>query len=39
MSHKPVKKVLQRLRKMQDWERYMILDWLKDWHSYKEEEE
>ena len=39
-NEKPVRRVLNRLRKMNYWQRMMIRDWLNAWYSdYKEQEE
>ena len=39
-NEKPVRRVLDRLRKMNYWQRMMIRDWLNAWYSdYKEQEE
>ena len=40
MSEKPVRRVLDRLRKMNYWQRITVMDWLNRWYSdYKEQEE
>ena len=40
---KPVRKVINKLRKMNYWQRILVRDWLNDWYSYEiqrqEEEE
>ena len=39
-NEKPVRRVLDRLRKMNYWQRIIVMDWLNGWYSdYKEQEE
>ena len=34
---KQVRKVLDRLRSMNYWQRIMVMNWLKDWYEHLEE--
>lgn len=34
---KQVKRMLNNIRKMNDWQRIMVMDWLKDWYAYVKE--
>ena len=34
---KPVRKTLNKIRKMNYWQRILIMDWLKDWYAYEKE--
>ena len=36
---KPVRKTLNKIRKMNYWQRILIMDWLKDWYAYEKETE
>jgi hypothetical protein len=36
---KPVRKILKQVRKMNYWQRIMVMDWLKDWYAYEKEQE
>tara|TARA_R100000773_G_scaffold39312_1_gene34755 strand:+ start:497 stop:628 length:132 start_codon:yes stop_codon:yes gene_type:complete len=38
-NSKPVRKVINKLRKMNYWQRILVMDWLNDWYSYYQEEE
>jgi hypothetical protein len=37
-GHKPVRKVLDKIRKLNTWQRHMVLSWLNDWNYYQSEE-
>ena len=34
---KPVRKVLDKIRKLNTWQRHMVLSWLNDWNYYQSE--
>ena len=34
---KPVRKVISKLRKMNYWQRILVMDWLKDWYRFEME--
>jgi len=34
---KPVRKVISKLRKMNYWQRILVMDWLKDWYTFEME--
>jgi len=36
---KPIRKVLNLLRKMDNAQRFIVLDWLNDWYEYLKEYE
>jgi len=34
---KAVRKTLKTIRKMNYWQRILVMDWLKDWYAYETE--